>query len=67
MDPGPTGPSEQPRSNETIYELKRYAPHEGKAQALHRRFADWTAPIFRRLGIDQVRCWTAPAVPGALY
>lgn len=50
-----------------IFELKRYVPHEGKAQALQQRFADVTIPVFRRVGIDLVQCWTAPDEPGVLY
>lgn len=50
-----------------IHELKRYVAHEGKAEALVRRFAEKTMPIFGRLGIDVVQCWTAPAEPGVFY
>jgi hypothetical protein len=55
------------RSNIVIYELKRYVAHEGKSEALQRRFAETTIPIFKRVGIDLVQCWTAPAEPGVLY
>jgi hypothetical protein len=50
-----------------IHELKRYVPHDGKSEALQRRFAEKTMPIFRRLGIEVVQCWTAPAEPGVFY
>lgn len=50
-----------------IYELKRYVAHDGKAEALQRRFAEQTIPIFRRIGIDVVQCWTAPDEPGVFY
>ncbi len=50
-----------------IHELKRYVAHEGKSEALQRRFAESTMPIFTRVGIDLVQCWTAPAEPGVFY
>lgn len=50
-----------------IYELKRYVAHEGKSEALQRRFAEQTMPIFRRVGIEVMQCWTAPAEPGVFY
>jgi len=50
-----------------IHELKRYVAHEGKSEALQRRFAQTTMPIFRRVGIEVVQCWTAPAEPGVFY
>jgi hypothetical protein len=50
-----------------IYELKRYVAHDGKAEALVRRFEASTLPIFRRVGIELVQCWTAPAEPGVFY
>jgi hypothetical protein len=50
-----------------IYELKKYQAHQGKQQALLTRFSEKTLPIFNRLGIEIVHCWTAPAEPGVLY
>jgi hypothetical protein len=50
-----------------IHELKRYVAHEGKSEAMQRRFAEVSMPIFKRLGIDVVQCWTAPAEPGVFY
>ena len=50
-----------------IHELKRYVAHEGKSDALVRRFQQVTMPIFERLGIRVVHCWTAPAEPGVFY
>ena len=50
-----------------IHELKRYVAHEGKTEAMQRRFAEVSMPIFKRLGIDVVQCWTAPAEPGVFY
>jgi hypothetical protein len=50
-----------------IQELKRYVAHEGKSDALVRRFEQVTMPIFRRLGIRVTHCWTAPAEPGVFY
>lgn len=50
-----------------IHELKRYIPHDGKADALLQRFRDTTMPIFKRLGISLLHCWTAPDEPGVLY
>lgn len=50
-----------------IYELKKYTAHEGKASALVQRFHAHTMPVFRRLGIEVVHCWTQPAEPQAFY
>jgi hypothetical protein len=50
-----------------IYELKRYVAHEGKAEALVRRFEEQTIPVFRKVGIELVQAWTAPAEPGVFY
>ncbi len=50
-----------------IFELKRYVANEGKSDAMQRRFAELTMPIFKRVGIDVVQCWTAPAEPGVFY
>jgi hypothetical protein len=50
-----------------VFELKRYVAHEGKSQALQRRFAEATMPVFERVGIELVQCWTAPAEPGVFY
>jgi len=47
--------------------LKRYVANEGKSEAMQRRFEQLTMPIFKRIGIDVVQCWTAPAEPGVLY
>lgn len=37
-----------------IYDLRIYTPHEGKAEALKRRFVDQVLPIFARIGIEVV-------------
>jgi len=50
-----------------IHELKRYVAHEGKSEAMQRRFAELTMPIFKRIGIELLQCWTAPAEPGVFY
>jgi hypothetical protein len=50
-----------------IHELKRYVAHEGKADAMQRRFAELTMPIFKRVGINVLQCWTAPAEPNVFY
>ncbi len=50
-----------------IYELKRYVANEGKSDAMRRRFEALTMPIFKRVGIEVVQCWTAPAEPGVFY
>jgi hypothetical protein len=43
-----------------IYELRTYVPAAGKAEALHRRFADHTLSIFERCGVESVGYWTDP-------
>ena len=40
-----------------IYELKSYKATEGNIDALKKRFAEKTIPIFRRLGIEVTHCW----------
>jgi hypothetical protein len=40
-----------------IYELKTYKATEGNFQALKKRFAEKTMPIFNRLGIEVTHCW----------
>jgi hypothetical protein len=40
-----------------IYELKTYKATVGNLDALKRRFADKTIPIFSRLGIEVTHCW----------
>lgn len=50
-----------------IFELKKYTAHPGKFEALLKRFADDTMPLFARCGIEVVHCWTAPEEPGVFY
>ncbi|MBO9354865.1 NIPSNAP family protein [Bordetella petrii] len=50
-----------------IYELKKYTANPGKAEALRERFAACTMPIFKRLGIEVVHCWTEPGAPNDFY
>jgi hypothetical protein len=50
-----------------IHELKRYVAHEGQSDAMQRRFEKLTIPVFKRVGIEVVQCWTAPAEPGVFY
>ena len=50
-----------------IYELKKYIAHQGKQQALLSRFSAKTLPIFNRLGIEVVHCWTSPEEPGTMF
>lgn len=50
-----------------IYELKKYTAQPGKAEALKARFEAHTMPIFARLGIEIVHCWTEPAAPDAFW
>lgn len=40
-----------------IYELKTYRATEGNFDALKKRFAEKTIPIFSRLGIEVTHCW----------
>ncbi|GAA4329551.1 hypothetical protein GCM10023144_16510 [Pigmentiphaga soli] len=46
-----------------IYELRTYTARPGKHEALVRRFGQHTMPIFARLGIEVVHCWTRPDAP----
>lgn len=50
-----------------IYELKRYVAADGKFDDLVNRFADRTLPVFERVGIKVVNCWTCPDEPGVFY
>ena len=49
-----------------IYELRRYTPHAGKAEALKERFARVTLPILDRIGIRVLHCWEDESDPDAL-
>jgi len=50
-----------------IYELKKYTANAGRAEALKQRFEAATMPIFKRLGIEVVHCWTEPGAPDVFY
>lgn len=50
-----------------IYEFKSYQATPGNAEALIKRFEDKTLPIFARLGIEVVHCWTNPEEPDKFY
>ncbi len=41
-----------------LYELRTYEVFPGKMEALHRRFAEVTVPLWQRLGITVVGFWT---------
>ena len=49
-----------------VYELKTYHAHPGRHAQLLRRFHEVTLPVFARLGIEVVGCWTRPDDPDAL-
>ncbi len=40
------------------YELRTYHAAEGKLDALHARFADHTADLFKKHGMEQIAYWT---------
>lgn len=50
-----------------IYEFKTYRATAGSAEALKKRFQEKTMPIFARLGIEVVHCWTSDAEPDAFF
>jgi NIPSNAP len=50
-----------------IYELKKYIAYQDKYEALLSRFSAKTMPIFNRLGIEVLHCWTSPDEPGAFF
>ena len=50
-----------------IHEFKTYRAAAGKIDALIKRFEQTTMPIFARLGIDVVHCWTSAAEPDAFF
>lgn len=50
-----------------IYEFKKYIAHKGKQTALIARFSTKTIPIFNRLGIEVVHCWTSPEEADAMF
>jgi hypothetical protein len=41
-----------------IYELRIYEVFPGKMEALHKRFAEVTVPLWERLGVQIVGFWT---------
>jgi hypothetical protein len=49
-----------------LYELKTYHAQPGKHAQLTQRFHEVTLPIFARVGIEVVGCWTKPEDPDAL-
>jgi heme-degrading monooxygenase HmoA len=50
-----------------IYEFKTYRATPGSAEALKKRFQEKTMPIFARLGIEVVNCWTSAEEPDAFF
>jgi heme-degrading monooxygenase HmoA len=50
-----------------IYEFKTYRAAPGSIDALITRFHQKTMPIFARLGIDVVNCWTSDDEPDAFF
>jgi heme-degrading monooxygenase HmoA len=50
-----------------IYEFKTYRATEGASERLKKRFAEKTMPIFARLGIEVVHCWTSDDEPDAFF
>ncbi len=50
-----------------IYEFKTYRASAGSIDALIKRFEETTMPIFSRLGIEVVHCWTSVAEPDAFF
>jgi heme-degrading monooxygenase HmoA len=50
-----------------IYEFKTYRAAPGAIGALIKRFKQTTMPIFSRLGIEVVHCWTSAAEPDAFF
>jgi hypothetical protein len=50
-----------------IYEFKTYRASAGCVEALKKRFAQKTLPIFARLGIEVVHCWTSDEEPDAFF
>jgi hypothetical protein len=46
-----------------IYELRVYEVFPGKMEALHRRFAEATVPLWQRLGVEIVGFWTTIVGP----
>ncbi|KOU59818.1 hypothetical protein ADK57_32360 [Streptomyces sp. MMG1533] len=41
-----------------IYELRGYVAAPGRSEALHRRFAESTLPLFEKHGLEVVGFWT---------
>ena len=50
-----------------IYELRRYVPAEGKAEALAARFRDHTFPLLSKLGKRVVTTWEAADRSGEVW
>ena len=50
-----------------IHEFKTYRAAPGKIAALIKRFEQTTMPIFARLGIEVLHCWTSAAEPDAFF
>jgi len=50
-----------------IYEFKTYRATEGNIERLIHRFHEKTMPIFARLGIEVVNCWTSADEPSTFF
>jgi heme-degrading monooxygenase HmoA len=50
-----------------IYEFKTYRATEGAIDRLKKRFHEKTMPIFARLGIEVVHCWSSDDEPDAFF
>lgn len=50
-----------------IHEFRTYRAAPGKIDALIKRFEQTTMPIFARLGIEVLHCWTSAAEPDAFF
>ncbi|MBI2424261.1 MAG: NIPSNAP family protein [Candidatus Hydrogenedentes bacterium] len=47
-----------PAAGERVYELRTYTTHEGRLDALHKRFTDHTCALFEKHGMTLVGFWT---------
>lgn len=52
-----SGESPAVTDSESVYELRTYTTHEGKLDALHRRFMDHTLQLFEKHGITNIGYW----------
>jgi len=56
---------EKPKDAPRVFEMRTYITHEGRLDALHRRFREHTTKLFEKHGMTNVGYWTPSDGPEA--